>query len=77
MEQTKQVGDAVVYVDEYGKPRDALITAIHGKYGENPINVVYLADDVAKSDPYGRQVERASSVQVEGPTAAHGRFYRV
>lgn len=40
------------------------------------INVVYISDDESKRDPYGQQMERASSVSHESGTTAHGRFYR-
>lgn len=71
------VGSTVEYVDPVGKSIDALITAVWGELGVNPINVVFVVDDEAKHDPYGRQIERATSVQAAGPTTAHGRFYRV
>jgi hypothetical protein len=69
-------GCTVVYVDEHGHEHEALVTAVHGTFGVNPINVVYVSADRSKHDQYGRQVERASSVQAAGPTAAHGRFYK-
>lgn len=44
------------------------------------INVVYVSGDATKNDPYGRQVERMSSLspesQVQGMTVP-GRFYRL
>jgi hypothetical protein len=73
------VGDAVVYVDEHGAAHDALVTAYHGKEGEQAecaVNLVYIGFDPDKRDPYGRQLERASSVSYrrEGVTA-HGRYW--
>lgn len=40
------------------------------------INLVYVSYDSSKKDPYGRQVERASSVQHQTQTTANGRFWR-
>lgn len=75
------VGKAVTYVDPVGKHHDALVIAVWGTgteaFGVNPINVVVVADDVNQHDPYGRQIDRATSVQAAGPTAAHGRYYIV
>lgn len=39
------------------------------------INVVHVTLDRSKRDPYGSQVERASSVQHRSATTAHGRFW--
>ena len=39
------------------------------------INVVYVSTDESQKDPYGRQVARASSVQHQSATTAHGRFW--
>lgn len=75
------VGTVVEYVDPVGKSHEALVTAVWGTgseaFGVNPINVVFISDDESKTDAYGRQMERETSIQAAGPTAAHGRFYRV
>lgn len=72
------VGTVVEYVDEVSVSHDALITAVWGQtLGENAINVVYVSGDDSQHDPYGRQIARASSVSPEGPSTAHGRFYRL
>lgn len=73
-----QVGDVIEYVDEVSISHDALVTVYWG--GDRPggaLNCVYVSGDAEKTDPYGRQLERASSVsrQQEGSTA-HGRFWR-
>jgi len=78
-----KVGDWVNYVDEHAAPHDALITAIHNGKGEIEskedelcaINVVYVTKDQLKRDPYGQQVERASSVQGQSAHTAHGRYW--
>jgi hypothetical protein len=41
------------------------------------INLVYVSSDETQTDPYGRQIVRASSVSADGPHTAHGRFYRL
>lgn len=77
------VGDSVTYVDEHSALHDALITAIHNRTGvietkEDElccINVVYITSDGSKRDPYGQQVERASSVQGQSAHTAHGRYW--
>lgn len=72
-----KVGEVIVVADEYGKLHDALVTIYFG--GSHPdmaLNCVYVSDDESKDDPYGRQLERLSSVsrQREGVTA-HGRYW--
>lgn len=70
------VGDAVRVVDEHYVEHVGLVTAVHGKFGQTYdtadggtrthvpcINVVCISADSAKTDPYGRQVERMSSLQ--------------
>jgi hypothetical protein len=70
-------GDVVTYVDEVGKSHQALVTIVHGNTAESCINVVYVSDDDTKRDSYGRQVERASSVQKQSEYTAHGRYFTV
>lgn len=70
-------GDVIIYVDEVGVPHDALVTVYWGgSYPNGALNCVYVTDDDTKRDPYGRQLERASSVsrQTEHMTA-HGRYW--
>jgi len=74
MERSLKTGDHVVFVDSYRKPHNALITNVFDNgmglnaflvnyNGRLPaINVLYVTDDAAKTDPYGHQVERATSV---------------
>lgn len=78
-----QVGQVVTYVDEHSVPHDALITAIHTQSGvieteadeKSAINLLWITRDVEKRDPYGQQVERASSVQGQSEYTAHGRYW--
>lgn len=39
------------------------------------VNVVYATGDDAKTDPYGRQIERATSVVHKTLQAAHGMYW--
>jgi hypothetical protein len=72
------VGKVVEYADPVGKVHQAILTAAWGpELGECAVNLVYVSDDVAERDPYGRQIKRETSVAPEGPHTAHGRFYRV
>lgn len=72
-----QVGDVIEYVDEVSVPHKALVTIYFGGNSPNgALNCVYLSSDPQKSDPYGRQVERASSVSRQSEHTAHGRFWR-
>lgn len=71
------VGDVVIYVDELSVEHDALVTAYWG--GEQPngaLNCVYVTSDDTKRDPYGLQLERASSVSRQSESTAHGRFWK-
>lgn len=66
-------GDVVIFIDPTRIKHYALITAIHGE-GHIPtgdedkrnvkpaLNVVYVDKDPAKTDPYGHQIARATSI---------------
>ena len=59
------IGQTVVFVDAHGMGHPALITAVHGSAGPNwqpSINLVFVTNDESKTDPYGRQIERHTSV---------------
>jgi hypothetical protein len=74
-----QIGDAVKVVDEVGVEHAGLVTAVHGQQTETyvpSINAVFCSSDETKRDPYGRQVERFSSLSHRsnvGPTP--GRYW--
>lgn len=72
------VGEAVVYVDETSNEHDALVTVYWGGESEGgALNCVYVSSDESKTDPYGRQLERASSVsRYRESVTAHGRFWK-
>jgi hypothetical protein len=58
-QQTIKSGDAIKFVDENRREHDALITCVHS---QSCINLVYVTKDELKSDPYGQQIERMTSV---------------
>jgi hypothetical protein len=65
-------GQHVVFADEYRKERDAIVTAWHGL---SCINVVFVSGDEQKTDSYGRQLERQTSVSHMSQNA-YGNFWR-
>ena len=78
----RKVGDHVIYVDQYGKPRQALITiwwgdieAYKSETGEIGCNLLFVASDVEKGDTYGRQIERETSVVHKTSQPAHGNYW--
>lgn len=76
-ENVLEPGDVVDYVDEVGISHKALVTIVHGNTAQSCINVVYISTDETKRDPYGLQIERASSVQRKSDVTAHGRYFTV
>lgn len=73
---TEKVGDPVIYVDERGVERPALITATHGGTAPMLINVVFIHDDENQRDTYGRKIDRACSVSHESHPHANGRYWK-
>lgn len=59
MERELKVGQHVIFIDSLRKPHDAVVTAAW-----TPIccNLVIVSDDAEKTDSYGRQIERYTSV---------------
>lgn len=82
MERQFNVGQHVVYVDQYGKRHDALITIWWSAYepylsetGQPGCNLVLVSGEEAKTDSYGRQIERETSVVHRSKQVAHGRYW--
>lgn len=70
------VGSTVIWYDPLGKPRSALVTAVHGKPEDNPsINIVVVNNDENQTDTYGRKVARETSVVHRANQSAHGNFW--
>jgi hypothetical protein len=86
-----QVGDMVIFADEYGRDHNALVTAVFGEGGvlessyykdgkklSMPcLNAVWVSGDESKQDPYGRQIERDhTSIVHASDQPAHGINWR-
>lgn len=77
-------GAPIVFVDSLGKKHDALVTTWHGVdyYRQNMptlepgVNLVLVSQDESKTDSYGRQVERFTSVCHRGVQPAHGMYWQ-
>ncbi len=76
-----EIGDTVQFFDPYGKPHTALVTTIFtsghpGDDGPKPsVNLVFVSDDETKTDQYGRQIERNTSVVHKSNQYAHGMYW--
>lgn len=58
-----RLGQHIVYVDEHGRKRDALVTNVGVPSDPKTwINLVIVSDDTAQTDSYGRKIERRTSV---------------
>lgn len=68
-----KVGDCVHYVDPVGRPANALVTAV---WSPTCINVVLISDDSNKTDSYGRQIERYTSVCHKSNSPVHGNYFK-
>jgi len=75
---SERVGSAVTYVDEYGKPHNAIVTRDWSPLPEHPgsVNLVYVVDDVSMTDSCGVQIARATSVVHQPQQSAHGRYWK-
>jgi len=75
------VGDVVVYTDEHYRDHNALVTIVwdngHPGTGSMPAcNLVHVSSDGTKEDPYGRQIERPTSISHVSMQAAPGVCWR-
>lgn len=82
MERQFNVGQYVVYVDPYGKIKDALVTiwwhqmaSYNSSTGMPGCNVVFVSNDPKKDDSYGTQIERSTSVVHKSFQPAHGNYW--
>ena len=74
--QKIQVGGHVKFFNEHGKEVDALVTAVWGDPEGTPgINLTFVSLNDEKSDSYGRQIERHSSVVHGDQQSAHGMYW--
>lgn len=72
----------IIFVDSKGEAHSALatvwwdtISTYRSDQGEPGCNVVYVSTDTSKTDPYGRQIEKATSVVHKMKQAAPGNFW--
>ena len=68
-----KVGDAVVFVDPVRREHPAIVTAV---WSRDCVNVVFVSTDENKSDSYGRQIERETSVGRHSESNCFGRSFR-
>lgn len=74
MDRKPLVGDHVIYCDSRSVDHNAVVTAA---WSATCINVVFASSDEAKTDSYGRQIERETSLLHAATTGqAHGRYWR-
>lgn len=73
MAEWPEVGQAVKYVDPSGEEHNALVT---NSWGENCVNLVYVSGDANKTDQYGRQIERSTSVVEKCIQQAPGQYFQ-
>ena len=74
-----QIGDAVTVVDSTSKTHEALVTCVFTWPGDEEhasINAVFVSNDAAKDDPYGRQIERLTSLPHQTHQPAHGYYWK-
>ena len=71
-----KIDDQIVYHDPTGKPHNALVTAVWSQLPNGCLNLVYVSSDQNKQDQYGRQIERATSVNHKDYMRVHGSYWR-
>jgi hypothetical protein len=68
-----KLGQQVTYVDPSGKACPAIVTAA---WSWTTVNVVFVSPEASKTDSYGRQIERATSVaHASTPGRAFGNYW--
>jgi len=72
-----RVGGRVVFVDPVAVQHEALVTAVWGNPANSVpcINIVFVSSDDKMQDPYGRQIERQTSLCHRSVNPAHGFYY--
>jgi hypothetical protein len=69
------VGDTVVYHDTKGLPHNALVTANWGGSDHPLLNLVFVSGNEDRTDNFGRQIERETSVPHKS-FGVLGRYWR-
>lgn len=70
------IGDGVIYCDEFGRDHAAIVTSKFGEGDNHGCNVAFVSSDTNRTDTYGRQIERATSVVHQAVQSAHGNYWR-
>jgi len=73
MEREIHIGDMVVFHDPKGDPHNSFVTAV---WSAHCINVVFVSTDENRTDQFGRQIERESSVEHASILGVHGNCWR-
>lgn len=79
--QVLKVGSEVIYIDAHRVKHSALVTHVwpsgqaDGGGHQPGCNLVYVSGDETKTDPYGRQIERATSVVHKSVQPAPGNYW--
>lgn len=79
-QQGEWIGKSVLFNDELRKQHYALINQCWSLGDDNQpiyINLVYVSSDSAKTDQYGRQIERSTSVYRKDQNNAAGRNFEL
>ncbi len=85
MERKYDLNARIVYVDPKGERHSALVTVwwtgsdpipeYVSATGEPGCNLVFVSNDPDRRDPYGRQLERATSVVHKSKQPAAGNYW--
>ncbi|MGO9378909.1 MAG: hypothetical protein ACLPN1_18790 [Dissulfurispiraceae bacterium] len=67
------LGSVVIYHDPSGTAHDALVTTVHNA---RMVNLVIVSKDDSKTDGYGRELERATSVPHRSMTQDYSYCFR-
>ncbi len=75
------IGSNIIFVDPQRQEHLALVTQVWPGMGGSSdaapgCNLVYVSGDASKTDPYGRQLERATSVTHKSRQPAPGNFWK-
>lgn len=67
------VGDVVVFHDPLGRPFNSIVIAV---WSPTCINVVTIEEKGTRTDSYGRQIRRPTSIQHISLSPVHGYNWR-
>lgn len=72
-----EIGDHVIIVDPSAKEHHALVTSVFTGPSFPSVNAVYVSDDEAATDQYGRQLAaRVTSTVHESNQYAQGNYWK-